>query len=243
MPESSAPAVVSRAEWLPARLELLAAEKELNAQRDTLSAQRRRLPAVRVDQSYTFEGPDGPLSLLDLFGPHPQLIVYHFMFEPTWDEGCPSCSLFADNFDGSVAHLAARDTAFVVVSRAPLHKLSAFQQRMGWRFPWVSSGDSSFNQDFHVTLDTAAGSTEYNYQDAETLRRAGKIWVVDGDLPGISAFLRHGDDVLHTYSTYQHGIDPLMMTYNFLDLTPLGRHEDDLAWPMAWVRHHDRYAQ
>jgi predicted dithiol-disulfide oxidoreductase (DUF899 family) len=233
------PTVVSRPEWLAARRELLAKEKELTQARDALSAERRALPMVKIDKRYVLQGPDGPATLLDLFDGHRQLIVYHFMFEPSWDEGCPSCSHLADNFTGAVVHLAARDTAFAVISSAPIARIEAFKKRMGWNFQWFSSFETDFNYDFHVTIDEAAGSTEYNYQPAAALKTAGKIWM--DELPGLSVFLRDGDTVFHTYSTYQRGLDPLINTYNYLDLTPLGRHEEDLEWSMAWVRHHDRY--
>jgi len=236
----SRPAVVSRHEWLQARKALLAKEKGLTRASDALSAERRRLPMVKIDTPYVFGGPEGPVTLLDLFGVHPQLIVYHFMFEPDWNEGCPSCSCFADNFTGAVMHLPARDTAFAVISRAPIDKIEAFKARMGWEFRWVSSFGSDFNYDFHVTLDEARGSAEYNYTDANALKRARKLWM--DELPGLSVFYREGGDVFHTYSTYQRGLDHLINTYNYLDLTPLGRHEGDLEWVQAWIRHHDRYA-
>jgi predicted dithiol-disulfide oxidoreductase (DUF899 family) len=234
------PTVVSMADWLAARKALLAKEKDFTRARDALSAQRRALPMVQLDKGYVFEGPNGPATLLDLFDGRRQLIVYHFMFEPTWDEGCPSCSYFADNFSGAILHLAARDTAFAVVSRAPIAKLEVFRKRMGWTFPWFSSLETDFNYDFHVTLDEAAGSVEYNYQDASALKQAGKLWM--DELPGLSVFLRDGDTVYHTYSTYQRGLDLLINTYNYLDLTPFGRQEEPEEWSMAWVRHHDRYA-
>ena len=235
------PTIVTRGEWLNARKTLLAKEKELTRARDALSVARRSLPMVRVDKPYTFDGPGGPATLLDLFDGQRQLIVYHFMFQPDWDEGCVSCSYFADNFTGAVIHLPARDTSFAAISRAPIAKIQAFKQRMGWTFPWLSSFNSDFNYDFHVTLDDARGSVEYNYQDAAALKQAGKVWM--DELPGLSVFLRDDDDVFHTYSTYQRGLDDLINTYNYLDLTPLGRHEEQLEWGMAWVRHHDRYGE
>lgn len=192
---------------------------------------------VEIDKEYIFDGKTGPVRLVDLFAHQRQLIVYHFMLDPSWDEGCKSCSYFADNVAGSLIHLSARDTAFAVVSRAPLAKIEPFKGRMGWRFPWYSSFGNDFNYDFHVTLDERAGSSEYNYEDAATPKAAGEIWV--DELPGLSVFLRDGDRVFHTYSTYQRGLDLLIGTYNYLDLTPLGRHEEDGI--MAWVRHHDKY--
>ena len=233
------PPVVAREEWLRSRLALLEQEKQLSRARDEISAARRRLPMVRVETPYAFEGPDGATSLLDLFEGRRQLIVYHFMFEPGWEEGCPSCSYLADNATGAVLHLAARDTAFAVISRAPFAAIDAFRRRMGWEFTWVSSHGTDFNYDYAVTLDEARGATEYNFEDARAKRAEGRLWM--DELPGLSVFLRDGDEVFHTYSTYSRGLDTLLNTYNYLDLTPLGRHEDGLPWSMAWVRHHDRY--
>jgi predicted dithiol-disulfide oxidoreductase (DUF899 family) len=234
------PRIASRADWLKARTELLRREKEFTHQRDALSAERRKLPMVTIEKDYVFEGSDGPVTLRDLFGPHRQLIIYHFMFDPSWEEGCPSCSHCADNFEGAVIHLAARDTAFAAISRAPLPKIESFKKRMGWTFPWLSSLGTDFNYDFHVTLDAAAGSGEYNYANAAALQRAGKLWTTQGELPGLSVFLRDGENVFHTYSAYARGLDLLLNTYNYLDLTPLGRQEDD-GRPQGWIRHHDKY--
>lgn len=234
------PRVVSREEWLRARKELLAQEKEFNRQRDALSAQRRKLPMVKVDKGYVFEGSTGRAGLLDLFGKHHQLIVYHFMFDPEWNDGCKSCSHFMDNTAGSIVHLAARGTAFVVISRAPLSKIEPFKKRMGWMFPWLSSFRSDFNYDFHVTLDKDAGSVEYNFANAADLVKARKLWSDKGELPGLSVFLRDGDQVFHTYSTYQRGLDLPLNTYNFLDMTPLGRQEEGIG-AQSWIRHHDKY--
>jgi predicted dithiol-disulfide oxidoreductase (DUF899 family) len=236
------PSVVSQTEWLAARKALLASEKELTRQRDALGAQRRKLPMVKIDKNYAFDGPNGRTTLRELFGRHRQLIIYHFMFDPGWDEGCPSCSHCADNFAGALVHLGARDTAFAVVSRAPLAKIESFRQRMGWTFPWFSSFGSDFNYDFHVTLDETLGSVEHNYENATALVKAGKLWSAAGELPGLSVFLRDGDNIFHTYSAYQRGLDALLNTYNYLDLTPLGRQDDDGPNPQAWIRHHDRYA-
>jgi predicted dithiol-disulfide oxidoreductase (DUF899 family) len=229
---------VTRAEWVSARKELLAKEKAFTRDRDALSAQRRSLPMVKVDKDYVFDTPAGRRSLSDLFEGRPQLIVYHFMFDPTWDEGCKSCSFLADTFDGASLHLPARNTTFVAVSRAPLAKLEAFKRRMGWRFAWVSSQNNDFNYDFHVTLDPAKSSTEYNYQDKSAEFAAGDP---PEELPGLSVFLRDGGDIYHTYSSYGRGLDLLIATYNYLDLTPLGRDEASLSHGMEWVRHHDRY--
>jgi len=229
--------VVSREEWLAARLDLLEKEKAFTRQRDALSAERRKLPRVRVDKEYVFDAPAGKKSLADLFGGKSQLIVYHFMFGPGWKEGCPSCSLLADHFDGSVGHLANRDVALVVVSRAPLPQIEAFKKRMGWRFPWVSSAGCDFNRDYHVSFtkdELAEGKAYYNY------RSAG---FPSEEAPGASVFYKDGEGaIFHTYSTYQRGLDILIGAYNFLDLAPKGRDEDGLAFSMAWVRHHDKYS-
>ncbi len=241
------PKVVSRDEWLVARKELLTKEKEATRARDTLNAERRRLPMVEIDKKYVFEGPDGAVKLLDLFNGHRQLIVYHFMFSPEWDEGCQSCSLLVDNI-GHLAHLHALDTSLCVISRAPLAKIEPFKNRMGWTFPWYSSYGSDFNYDFHIAQDELVAPVEYNYRDKATLEQAGETWSLEGEQPGVSVFLRDGERVFHTYSTYARGGDVLIGTYNYLDLTPLGRQED---WEqpagrgdgpfMWWVRHHDKY--
>ena len=236
------PAIVSRAEWLIARKELLAKEKAETRQRDEVAAARRGLPMVEILTPYVFDGTDGPVSLGDLFQGRTQLIVNHFMFDPAWEEGCKSCSHMADNYAGALVHLAARETSFAAVSRAPIAKIDAFKARMGWTFPWVSSARNGFNLDFAVTVDVEGveGSAGYNYERAETLFRAGKIWFPKGELPGLSAFLRQDDRLFHTYSTYQRGLDPFLNTYNLLDVTVLGRQEED-GRIQAWIRHHDRY--
>jgi len=238
--EMENPRIVSRAEWLEARKQLLVEEKKLSRERDRLNAARRRLPVVKLEKEYLLEGPSGKTTLRDLFGPHPQLVVYHFMFDPGWDEGCKNCSHLLDNAAGAAAHLAARNTAFAVVSRAPFGKIEGFRARMGWDLPWVSSFGTDFNYDFHVTLDRARGSIEYNFAPAAELVKARKLWTESGDLPGLSVFLRDGDALYHTYSTYQRGLDLLLNTYNLLDLTPLGRQEEG-GRAQGWVRHHDRY--
>lgn len=228
------PKVASREAWLRARRTLLAKEKAFNRERDALAAARRSLPMVPLDKDYVFEGADGRRSLGELFQGRRQLIVYHFMFDPAWDEGCPSCSFVADHFDGALPHLAARDTAFAAVSRAPLAKIEPFRQRMGWRFPWLSSHGTDFNYDFGVTLD--ARHAEYNYAPVSE-QPEGRPH--EGEREGLSVFLRDGERLFHCYSTYQRGLDPFLNTYNFLDHTPLGRREDDGI--MHWVRHRDRY--
>ena len=232
------PAVASREEWLAARRALLAREKEATRLRDAIAADRRALPMVRVEKRYEFDGPEGRTTLAELFGGRRQLVVYHFMFAPAWEEGCRSCSYVMDNVEGGLAHLAAADTAFVAVSRAALPKLEAFKARMGWRFPWVSSGDSDFNYDFHVSFGDARGSAEYNYASVAELRRRGEVPQAATDMPGFSVFLRDGEEVFHTYSTYQRGVDVVLNTYTLLDMTPLGRNE---TRGMEWVRYRDRY--
>jgi predicted dithiol-disulfide oxidoreductase (DUF899 family) len=238
------PRIVPRDEWLQARKALLAREKALTREHDAVAAARRALPMEAVEKEYVFDAPSGRVTLGDLFGRHPQLIVVHFMFDPSWDEGCRSCSHMADTYNGAVVHLAARNTAFTAVSRAPLPKIEAFKARMGWSFPWVSSAGSDFNVDYAVTIDVdgALGSAEYNYTPAKALYGSGKIWFSKGELPGISVFLRRDGRLFHSYSTYQRGLDTFLNTYHLLDLTPLGRQEED-GRIQSWIRHHDRYSE
>jgi predicted dithiol-disulfide oxidoreductase (DUF899 family) len=230
--------VVAREKWLAARKELLAKEKALTRMRDAVARERLNLPWVQIEKRYEFEGPRGRASLAELFGGRSQLLVYHFMFGPEWEEGCPSCSFIADHIDGALPHLAARDVSFVAVSRAPLSQIRPFQQRMGWRFKWVSSNGSDFNYDFHVSAtaqERAKGRMQYNYAEME---------LGVEEMPGTSAFYRDPEGaVFHTYSAYARGGDLLIGAYNWLDLAPKGRDEDGLAFTMAWVRHHDRYEQ
>ena len=230
-------AIVTREEWLAARKGLLAEEKAFTQARDALSRRRRAMPWVRIDKPYRFEGPEGALGLADLFAGKRQLVVQHFMFAPDWEKPCKSCSFWADGFNGIVAHLAQRDTAFAAVSRAPLDKIDAVKRRMGWTFPWVSSGEGDFNYDFDVSFrdaDLAAGTATYNYAPKEGPMK---------DLPGVSAFVRDADGaVYHTYSCFARGLDILNPAYNLLDLTALGRQEEGLPFPMSWVRLHDEYA-
>lgn len=223
--------IVSREDWLKSRIELLAEEKAFQKARDALAARRRALPRYRIETDYSFQSERGPLTLAQLFGQNSQLIVYHFMFGPDWQQGCKSCSFWSDTYDGIIPHLNARDVSLLCVSAAPLAKLMAFRQRMGWKFDWVSSSGTSFNCDFGVSA--AHGRTlVYNYdkpkQDA-------------AELPGISVFARDGGGVFHTYSCYARGLDPLNAAYQFLDLVPNGRDEAALPYPMSWVRHHDNY--
>jgi predicted dithiol-disulfide oxidoreductase (DUF899 family) len=228
--------IVSAEEWTAARKQLLAKEKELTRQQDALAEERQALPWVRVEKSYVFEGPSGKQSLSDLFAGRSQLLVYHFMFGPGWKEGCPSCSLLADHLDGSTVHLAARDVTLSAVSRAPYAEIAPFKQRMGWRFPWVSSHGSDFNRDYHVSFskeEVATGSFYYNF---------GMSGFPSEEAPGISVFTKdESGTIFHTYSSYARGGEPIIAAYALLDMVPKGRAEAGLPWPMAWVRHHDKY--
>lgn len=222
----SVPDIVSRDQWLVARTELLVREKELTRQRDRLSERRRRLPMVKIDKEYVFEGPAGKASLLDLFDGRRQLIVCHFMFDPSWQDGCPSCTAGADETSaGLLEHLRARDTALVYVSRAPLDRIEAYKARRGWTFPWYSSHGSDFNYDFHVTADESKMPVEYNYRTKAEHERAGAT-NVEGEFPGRSHFLRLGEEVFHTYSVYARGLESIGGSYYLLDETALGRQED-----------------
>ncbi len=229
--------VVSRDEWVQARKALLAKEKELTRQRDAITRERMALPWVNVDKPYLFDTPAGKRSLADLFDGRSQLIVYHFMFGPTWEEGCPSCSFLMDHVDGALPHLNHRDVTFTAISRAPLARIEAFKRRMGWKFNWASSGQTDFNYDYHVSFtpeQIAAGDLCYNFEEIPA--------APNEDMPGYSVFAKdEAGAVFHTYSTYARGLDALVGTYQFLDLVPKGRDEDGLAFSMAWVRYHDRY--
>ena len=227
--------VVSQKEWLAARKAHLAKEKALTKARDQLSAERRALPWVKVEKNYVFDTPSGKKTLGDLFEGRSQLVIYHFMLGPGWGEGCPSCSFLADHFDGAAIHLVQRDVTFIVVSRAPLPKIEAYKKRMGWRFPWASSYGNDFNFDFHVSFkpEEADGEVYYNYEMGE---------FESDEMPGVSVFAKDASGtVFHTYSAYARGLDILVGAYNFLDLVPKGRDEDELPWSMAWVRRHDEY--
>lgn len=231
----SHPAIVSRDQWLDERKKLLVEEKELTDARDRLSQRRRELPWVKVEQDYHFDGPTGPVPLSDLFDGHSQLIVYHFMFAPEWTQGCKSCSLLADQYEPTIIHLAHRDTSFVTVSRAPIDKIMAFRNRMGWKFNWVSSGRNDFNRDYGVYFtpeERKDGLSIYNYVQSS---------VPISDLPGLSVFVKNeSGEIFHTYSSYARGLDIFINVYNFLDVTPKGRDEEEIGI-MSWVRHHDRY--
>ncbi|MGD8379763.1 MAG: DUF899 domain-containing protein [Gammaproteobacteria bacterium] len=247
--------IATREEWLKARLELLDGEKELTRRGDELALRRQELPWVRIEKSYRFETDEGSASLVDLFQGRSQLLVYHFMFGPDYQAGCPSCSAIADGFDGIAVHLANHDVMLWAVSRAPLDKLQAYRERMGWTFPWASSNGSDFNLDFSVSLTEEQkrnGEGEYNYQrgthplDAseypEPVISLAANCGTDAatyaqDRPGMSAFVLEDGVVYHTYSTYARGLDGLWGMYQWLDRAPLGRNEPDF-----WIRRSDEYA-
>ena len=228
--------IVSQEEWLARRKKLLSQEKEFTRLRDQLSAERRELPWVKVDKQYVFNGPDGKETLADLFDGRSQLIVYHFMFGPGWEQGCPNCSFVSDHIDGANWHLPQRDVTLLAVSRAPLPEIEAFRQRMGWGFKWVSSYGNDFNHDYQVSFtpdEMARGEVYYNY---------GMAQFPSEEAPGVSVFYQDPSGaIFHTYSAYARGLDMLVGAYNYLDLVPKGRDEAELPWSMAWVRHHDRY--
>ena len=230
--------VVSHEEWLSARTAFLAREKEFTRLRDELSKQRRELPWEKVDKQYVFDGPNGKETLAELFENKSQLVVYHFMFPPEDDEGCPHCSFWADNFNGVLVHLNQRDVSLVAISRAPFAKLAAFQKRMGWSFNWVSSFANDYNHDYHVSFapeQLAQGEVIYNYRLVKNSM---------SERPGISVFYKDpGGTIFHTYSCYARGLDMLNVAYHYLDLTPKGRDEEELPFPMAWVRYHDAYGK
>lgn len=230
--------VAPRSEWRKQRLALLEKEKELTKLQDQVAAERQRLPWVELDQDYSLSGPDGLTKLSSIFGDASQLIVYHFMFGPDWDEGCKSCSFVADHFDSTLSHLNARDTKLVCISRAPHEKLQSFKDRMGWKFPWYSSADSSFNFDFSVSfksVDLSSSNEEYNFA-----RRQIPI----DELQGFSVFVKPDNGkIYHTYSSYARGVETAMTTYSLLDILPSGRNEDDLEYTMEWVKYHDQYEQ
>lgn len=228
--------IVSQDEWVKARIAFMAKEKEFTHRREQLAEERRQLPWVKVDKDYTFETDTGRQTLSDLFDGKSQLVVYHFMFGPDWQEGCKSCSFWADHYDGSIEHLAARDTTLVAISVGPLDRLKEFQKRMGWHFKWVSSANTDFSKDFHVWAtveEIESGETFYNYKKGNHYGE---------HMPGMSVFVKDDDgQIYHTYSVYARGLDPVNSAYQILDLTPKGRNEKDLPYPMAWVNHHDRY--
>ena len=228
--------VVSAAEQLEVRKAFLAKEKELTRLRDQLSQECRQLPWVKVDKEYLFDGPDGQETLADLFAARGQLIVYHFMYHPSWKEGCPSCSFWADNFNGIIVHLNHRDVSMVAISKAPLKQLEAYKKRMSWDFKWLSSYDDDFNRDYNVSftaVELAKGEAYYNY-------KMGAF--PSEEAPGVSVFYKdEHSDIFHTYSTYARGLDMLNGAYHYLDIVPKGRDEEGLPWTMAWLRRHDSY--
>jgi predicted dithiol-disulfide oxidoreductase (DUF899 family) len=228
--------IVSREEWLESRKRLLQKEKELTRLRDELSAERRQLPWVRIEKPYVFEGPQGRRTLVDLFDGCSQLMTYHFMFGPSWPQGCPSCSFLSDHIDGALMHLNQRDVKVMAVSRAPYSLIAPFKRRMGWQFDWVSSYGSEFNYDFQASQkpqDISNNTAWYNYDLLEYPAE---------ETHGISVFYKDAAGaVFHTYSSYARGVEMLANTYNFLDIAPKGRDEARFEFPMAWVRHHDRY--
>lgn len=229
------PEIVSETEWLVARKDLLTREKQFSRQRDELSAARRMLPWVKIDKEYVFDGLKGKETLADLFDGRSQLVVYHFMLGPGWEEGCKSCSYLADHFDGANWHLPHRDVTLVVVSRAPLTEIEPYRKRMGWRFKWLSSHDNDFNFDYHVSATEDEKAQEkmlYNYRTGE---------LMSGEMPGLSVFCKdENGNIFHTYSAYARGLDMLIGSYHFLDLVPMGRAENPDS-TMDWVRRHDQY--
>lgn len=229
--------IVSREEWLVARRSHLDKEKAFDRTRDELSRERRKLPWVKIETDYEFDSAEGAVSLADLFQQNSQLVIYHFMFHPDWDEGCPSCSFWADNFDRIIVHLNQRDVSMAVISRTPIEQIEAFRIRMGWGVRWLSSFHSDFNRDFQVSFtpeQIQSGDVTYNY------KKRG----FDGqEAAGVSVFFKDTDGVIfHTYSTFGRGLDKLNTAYHYLDIVPKGRDEEGLPYAQAWVRHHDKYA-
>jgi predicted dithiol-disulfide oxidoreductase (DUF899 family) len=227
------PPIVSRDQWLDQRKKLLAHEKELTRQYDRINAERRRLPMVKVEKSYLFEAPGGELSLADLFEGRRQLVIYHFMFDPEWEKGCTGCTSYVNTL-GDLGMLDKCDTAFVMVSRAPLAKLEAYKERYGWPFAWVSSLGSDFNYDFHVTNDEKVAPVEYNYRDKAELVANKSPNAMTGEEHGLSVFFRIDDDVFHTYSAYARGTEALTDARALLDMTPFGRQQDFEDSPPGW---------
>ncbi|MGF1567494.1 MAG: DUF899 domain-containing protein [Nodosilinea sp.] len=228
------PPVVSQEVWLKERKALLADEKELTRQRDLINAKRRRLPMVKLDKAYVFDSPKGQVSLLDVFAGRRQLIVYHFMFDPAWEKGCMGCTGFV-NALGDLSMLNERDTTFALIARAPLAKLEQYKAAQGWSLPWVSSFNSDFNYDFHVSQDSSIAPVEYNYRNqAELESRPGGEFFAKGEGHGVSVFFCLGEQVFHTYSTYGRGVESLTDSYRLLDITPYGRQEDFEDSPPGW---------
>lgn len=227
--------VVSREEWLKQRIALLSEEKALTRRRDELASKVRAMPWVKVEKNYTFDSVTGKKSFADLFGPRTQLVIYHFMFDPTWSQGCASCSFVADHYANLVVHLAHRDISLVTISKAPVEKLEQFRKRMGWSFPWVSAANTDFGRDFGVSFtdeELADGNGVYNFVDkAHSIR----------ELPGLSVFSRNPrGEIYHTYSVFARGLEDFLSAYRYIDITPKGRDEEQTGG-MGWLRHHDRY--
>jgi len=228
-----APPIASRQDWIAQRKRLLDQERELTKHHDRVAAERRRLPMVPLEKEYMFDGPEGKRSLRDLFDGQRQLIVYHFMFDPAWDKGCPGCTGYVDSL-GDLSMFRERDTRFVLISRAPLEKLEAYKKARGWNRPWYSSFGSDFNYDFHVTLDEKVAPIEYNFKNKAELLKDESPNQVEGESHGLSVFFRSGDDVFHTYSAYARGVESLTDAYSLLDTTPYGRQEDWEDSPPGW---------
>jgi predicted dithiol-disulfide oxidoreductase (DUF899 family) len=227
------PPIVSRDQWLGERKKLLAHEKELTGQYDRVNAERRRLPMMKIEKDYIFDGPNGKTSLKDLFEGRRQLVVYHFMFDPAWERGCPGCTRYV-NAIGDLSMLNDCDTTFVLVSRAPLAKLGAYRAQKGWSLPWFSSFGSDFNYDFHVTNDEKVAPVEYNYRNKAELEAKNGPNAIEGEEHGLSVFFRLGDEVFHTYSAYARGTEPLTDARALLDMTPYGRQQDFEDSPPGW---------
>ncbi|OBT62288.1 hypothetical protein VE03_08594 [Pseudogymnoascus sp. 23342-1-I1] len=231
----------TREEWVTARKALLLKEKALTKAADELAAQRRQLPHVKIDKTYTFEGPNGKVNFTDLFEGRKQLIIYHFMFPPPSTTGCVGCSFFTDNIPSHLQHLHSRNTTLVLVSRAPYSAIAPFKKRMGWTVPWYSSFGSDFNYDFHATNDEAVTPMMANWESAEALRERGKGGHVEGEQSGVSVFIEgRGGEVYHTYSAFARGIDVFLATNHFLDATPLGRQDGEGDKAFTWA-YHDEY--
>lgn len=227
------PPIVSSDEWLAARKELLVNEKQLTHQRDAVNAMRRRLPMVRLDKHYVFDGSTGEMSLLDLFEGRRQLIVYHFMFDPAWEDGCPSCTGFV-NALGNLQYLATRDTTFALISRAPIGKLERYKIKLGWKVPWYSSNRTDFNYDFHVTFDEAIAPFEHNFRSKAELQKLGETRFGSGESQGLSVFFCVDDNVFHSYSSYARGVEGLTNSFSLLDTTPYGRQQEFEDSPPGW---------
>ena len=231
------PKIVSQEDWLKARRELLKKEKDLSKARDELTSERQKLPWVKIEKDYFFDGPKGKVGLGEIFEGKSQLIVYHFMFEEDWDEGCKSCSFLADHYEPAIIHLANRDVSMITISKAPYEKIEAFKKRMNWKFNWLSSQNSNFNRDFHVSFtddEMKNGKGFYNFEE-------GQVFITK-EAPGISVFVKDNDGkIYHTYSAYARGLENFITAYHLLDIVPKGRDEDSFSYGMEWLRHKDRY--